>query len=903
MRRNFSCDLRCTFMSMKRFLWKFTKWFFGITVGLCLTISLLLYIFKDDIINYVVGEVNKNLNAKVTVSKIDLTFWATFPNVSLDFENVFIQDALPNATKNDTLLYSDLIRLKFNPIDLWNEKYDVQRAEIHPGTIQLKIDSNGQVNYDILKKSNNSEKSKFKLKLKEVQFDQIEFAYSNQATGQFYRTKVNNLNLSGEFTEKKFTLNAKSDLYINSLKSESVALLTNKPAEFDVQIKVDQEKNTFEIPNAVLLISKLPFQVSGVVNPEEIRFDVSAKKLRLEEVAAKLSNQLDRIDSFEGQGFFNFDLKIAGKNDKQVVPTMVCNFDIQNGSLREPTQKLKFTGINLKGKYSNEAGKNAEFLKLWNLKFNTSSGPFQGEFLLTNFALPHYEGKAKGNVDLTSIHGLFHLPQIDQISGNLDINSQFDIQTFVDELGEQQVNLDNCTASLILQNINASVINDTRTFKSLNGFVGIEGDEAAVQDVRVKIGQSDFKLNGIFQEIAPFIEKRGKLIANVDLQSNFIDVDDLSSKHIQKGVTTEPARDFVLPNNVDGTVLLNIGQLKYEKHHFNQLKSNLTVEERKLTFRDLTLQNAGATVNGNLVIEEKSPEYLVLQSVVESNNIYFKPLFQEWNNFDQEVITENNIAGKAHVNLQFQAPFDLRSGIIKNAIIAKAHISITDGALKSVSTFKSITESLKTSPVRFLLKKRNINDFEKKLLDLRFQTLENTIVIQNGKIEIPLMEIKSNALDIETFGWHTFDNQIDYHFAFRFRDLMAAQRETEFGIIEDDGTGLMIFMRMHGTTEKPIIEWDEKAKKEQAAENREAAKIEALSILKTEFGFRKNDTTIRLYQPIKKPTEELKIDFNNTKETPILEEQKESEIKKKLKEKINKLKESAKEEEIQFEVD
>jgi hypothetical protein len=888
---------------MKRFLWKLTKWFFGIIVGLCLTISLLLYIFKDDIINYVVEEVNKNLNAKVTVSKIDLTFWATFPNVSLDFNDVFIQDALPNATKRDTLLYSDLIRLKFNPIDLWNEKYDVKRVEIHPGTIQLKVDSKGKVNYDIVKKSKSSASSKFKLKLKEVQFDQIKFAYSNQATGQFYKTKVNQLNLSGEFTEKKFTLNAKSDLYINSLKSESIALLTNKRAEFDLQIKVNQEKNTFELPKTVLLISKLPFQVSGFVNPEQIKFDISAKKLKLAEVASKLSNQLDQINTFEGQGFFNFNLKIAGKNDKKVVPKMICNFDVQNGSLREPEQKLKFTGINLKGKYSNEAGKNAEFLKLWNLKFNTISGPFQGEFLLTNFTLPHYEGKAKGNVDLASIHGLFHLPQIDQITGNLDINSQFDIQTIQDESGQNELDFVKCSASLNLQNINASVINDTRTFKSLNGFVGIEGDEAAVQDIRVKIGKSDFKLNGIFQEIAPFIDKKGKLIANVDLQSNFIDVEDLSSKNSDKGAKIESEKAFVLPNNVDGTVLLNIGQLKYEKHLFNQLKSNLTVDERLLTFKELTLQNANATVNGDLVIEETSPEYLVLQSVLESNNIYFKPLFQEWNNFDQEVITENNIAGKAHINLQFKAPFDLRSGIIKNAIVAKAHISITDGALKSVSTFKSITESLKTSPVRFLLKKRNINDFEKKLLDLRFQTLENTIVIQNGKLEIPLMEIKSNALDIETFGWHTFDNQIDYHFAFRFRDLMTVERETEFGIVEDDGTGLMIFMRMHGTTDKPIIEWDEKAKKEQAKENREAAKLEALSILKTEFGFRKNDTTIGVYQPIKKPTEELRIDFNNAKETPTPEEPKESELKKKMREKINKLKESTKEEEIEFEVD
>ena len=150
---------------MKKRILKITKWFFGIVLGICLLITGALYFFKDEICGYVVGEVNKHLKAKVSVSEVDLTFWATFPNVSVDFNDVFIQDSYSNSTKRDTLLYSEQIRLKFNPIDIWNEDYKVKSIEVKPGSLQLKVRKNGETNYDILQESKDSSNSKFEVRL------------------------------------------------------------------------------------------------------------------------------------------------------------------------------------------------------------------------------------------------------------------------------------------------------------------------------------------------------------------------------------------------------------------------------------------------------------------------------------------------------------------------------------------------------------------------------------------------------------------------------------------------------------------------------------------------------------------------------------------------------------------
>jgi hypothetical protein len=90
-------------------------------LGIVALISVALWVFKDDICGLVVNEVNKQLKSKVIVGEVDLAFWGSFPNLSVDFNEVFIQDSYFGSTDLDTLLYSDRIRLKFNPMDIWRE--------------------------------------------------------------------------------------------------------------------------------------------------------------------------------------------------------------------------------------------------------------------------------------------------------------------------------------------------------------------------------------------------------------------------------------------------------------------------------------------------------------------------------------------------------------------------------------------------------------------------------------------------------------------------------------------------------------------------------------------------------------------------------------------------------------
>ena len=859
---------------MKKRLIKITIWFFGSLFALVLLISGSLYFFKDTICGYVISEVNLHLKAKVKVKKVDLAFWGSFPNLSVDFNSVFIQDSYEKSTSKDTLLYSERIRLKFNPLDIWNEKYNLKAIEVSPGTIKLKINSRGVNNFDILKEVKDTTQTKFNLKLEQVVFDKIRFSFKNDKSDQFYSTYLSTLNLEGAFSEKEFSLHSKSDLFINQAKSGAVSLISNKSANFDVNIIVNSEEGSFELSNALLYVSNLPFKVNGKIVDDYLNFRIQSENLNLEEVANNFSHSsIDNVKKFGGSGIVDFDVTIEGKTNSSSAPIVNCEFGINDGMLMEPSKGLKISNVFLKGHYSNKGGKYKENLTLSNISFLTIGGPFKGEIKVTHFDAPIIEGKAKGNINLNVAHNLFAFPEVDSIQGNIDLNSVFSVQTFYDSFGQSTYDIRKCEGDISLKNVGLKLKNDKRFFNQMNGSIYLRGDEVGLEKIGLKIGNSDLKIDGVFKNLIGFLRGENDLKAMVDISGDFIDIQDLSTVTKQEQISDE--KKWILPTNLDAGISLKAGEIKYENHRFKKFNGEMIVRNHLVEFSELSVQNANATMQGILTIEEKSPEIFTISTRLASNDIDFKSLFREWNNFEQDVIKEDNISGRANVRLEFSAPFDLKNGVMKNLIKSQISLKINEGKLKNVSTFKSITESLRSSAAKIILKKANINEFEKKLLDLKFDDFENTLIIKNGVLEIPLMTIKSNALDLTLKGKHGFDDKIDYRFSFNLRQIRKQKTDEEFGQIEDDNQGLNVYLKMFGDVSNPTFIWDQDAKKEQAKINREEAKKDAKSILKTEFGMFKNDTSVKTFKEEKKPKEELKIEFgNDKKEDPIDEPKK-----------------------------
>lgn len=855
---------------MKTFLRISVKWIVIPLLSICLLISGLVFFFKDRICGLVLTEVNTYLKAPLQVSDMDLVFWSSFPNLSVDLNQLYLRESFPNAQASDTLFYTERLRLTFNPLDIYQGKYHVKQVRVNPGKLAIRYNAQGKANFDILKPSPSKTKTDFNLSLKEVKIRGLRCVYENASSKQYLSTTFVNTRIKGDFSSESFVATAIGKMKLGRLKSGEITLLRNKNAEFDLALDVNQQIGLFSLKNAELSIEHLPFSVNGMVSPDRLKFTVQSKNIQLTQLVNELSlDAAKEVQSFKGSGKVDFHLELSGELSAVDPIGIDADFGIENGELTEPEHGLNIQDIQLTGKYSN-TGENGEYISMKNVRFRTAGGPFSGEMELREFDRPKVEGAAKGNVDLALIHSIFHLPSIDEVRGNLGIQTNFKLAT--NAAGELAV--DACSGQLELKNISLKLIADKRRFSEVNGRLFLRGNEAGIENTSLKLGSSDVKLNGVFENIFPYINGKGNLKTSVLLESKNLSVEDLGST--SKEMKIETGQVYSLPDNIQGEINLQIEKLRYGKHEFAHLISKMNIEHRRLHFPQMSLVNAEALLSGALIIEEKEPEKFILTTQIAGKNLKFKALFKEWENFDQTVIREQNISGRAEANLFFRAPFTLAKGITYSGIEAKIDLKVYNGHLKNVASFKDITESLKTKSGKLVLGKENIQQLEDKLKDVDFQTMENSIFIKNGQVEIPKMTIRSTALDMDVSGRHSFTDEIDYRFAFRFRDLKSVKSQTEFGEVMDDGTGIRLFLRMHGTLEKPIYEWDTEGRKAQAKEYRQEEKSQAKSMLKAEFGFFQKDSTVKTFVPKDVPKEDLKIKFGPASKQEFMEEKKQT---------------------------
>lgn len=825
-------------------------------IGLMLIVSALLLVFKDLIKDKAIQELNTYLNKKVHISYVDVGIWNTFPNLSIRFDNVLIHSRFNDEQTIDTALFAKELSLRFNPIEFFKGNYTVNKIGVSDALFSMEIKKDGTINYDFIKSQPDSINSSpdFYFELEAITLRNTSFRYLNHATKQDYATHIDEMHLNGAFSNTNYVLGASTNFHIKHIKNKELSLIKNKTATCNLSLNIDNSKNIVAVQDAGLTINSIPFAIDGKVTGDSIDFRIGAPEIHLKEFVKNFTlEELNLINDVNGDGDVNINVHIRGPIEATTSPAIDAHFFIKNGSLSD--NGFNITKLHAEGSYTNGVATKKEALTLNKLSFNSLGGKFEGHINVTDFNQPRLKGRAKGSVNLQLIHRLFGPFNLQSLEGLTTLDGSFDLRLNDPKYDPKNISIYDLRASASVENVNVIFKGEEQVYSIDDGEFVIRNQKAVLKHIHFKTKQTDLTIDGTFNQIADYFKKTKTLYIDASIESNYLDIHELSSS------TANNERNWLLPNDIDGKVHLDLKKVIYSDHTYENIKTRMLFEERALNFPYISGENAGSKIKGSLHINEQQPMVLYVNTQLTSPAIYFDQLFSEWNNFDQTTITAENISGHADVQLNFKGAFNLFTAeIYKDEFDATIDVSIKDGALLNVETFKEITESLKESSARLVISKEQINAFEKELLQLNFEELNNELKIENGVLYIPKMEIKSNALDLKLSGSHTFDNIVDYSFEFRFRELK--EKETsEFGEIIDDGTGFRVFLRMKGSIDDPTFSWDKEAQRQLRQENREQAKEDFKSVLKTGLGINKKDTTIQEYKTSTKPEEKMIVTY------------------------------------------
>jgi len=262
----------------------------GFVVGGMLTLLIILtiavnYFFKDQLIRYAIGQINSQVNAKISIRKVDFSLWKQFPNASVEFSNILLQSSNKykevNSIKGqDTLLVAEKIFLEFNLIKLLEQHYDLERLNIQNGYVQLKVDPNSTMNFDILQKTNKPADDGIKLELSNLIFSNTLIEYIDKRSSVKFSGKTDELLIKGNFGSSQIKLNFRSKLVVHQLSVYNINYLSNKSVILNCNLTVADK--VYKFKESYCTISGLKFLTDCEIKmdgKEDIRMVVDGKKL------------------------------------------------------------------------------------------------------------------------------------------------------------------------------------------------------------------------------------------------------------------------------------------------------------------------------------------------------------------------------------------------------------------------------------------------------------------------------------------------------------------------------------------------------------------------------------------------------------------------------------------------
>lgn len=789
----------------------------------------LVFIYEEEVVNLIIKELNKHLKTEVRIDpkNIDLTIIKSFPDCALEFKELTAMDA-KEFESQDTLLYAKRLALAFNIKDLFNKNYTIKKIELSDAQCHLKIDKKGNANYIVWKSdSTSSGNDSLKFALEKISLTAVDVTLKDSKHKIKLKTSVKELSFKGNFNKDNYTLISDGSAYVNLFQVEKVKYVQNKNVKFDIEFDVTGSTYTIRKSETSINYTQLVSNGAFVIKDSLISLDVNfnGKNLDISSTLSLLPEKFqNQIHDYESDGEFYASGECHYKNGQPFI--LKSDFGIKKATITYKEKNTTLTNVNLLGNIT--VNENRSNLTLKNISASLNNNTFTGDVELMNFKDPYLKLKLAANTKLEDLISFYPIDTLENLSGTINLNAE--IEGLISEMKA------NAYSPSIKASGNAVIADLKATFKQTDKHINIPEGKLELNDRNVKVynlklirGNSDVMLMGELPNFLAYLfDPKEPLTVVAQVTSDKIELEDFL---FGAGKSSENAA-INIPDNLDFNVSINVKHLTFAKFVADNIKGNMLLKNQKIALKDVSLNATDGEVKLN-AFADASGENLKVSADCDLTGLNIQKLFTQLNNFGQTTIQDNNLKGFVTAGINFSGTWDKTLKADLNSINLTSSILIERGELIG---FK---------PLESLAKYIDVNE----LKHIKFSTLQSAVEIKNRVITIPKTSIKSNAINLELWGKHTFENQIDYHIQLLLSEIIAKRPkknkefDEELSLVENDPENRRsVFIVMTGPIDNPTIKYDRKGAKEKIKEDIKQEKQNLKQILKEEFGFFKKDS-------------------------------------------------------------
>jgi hypothetical protein len=840
---------------------------FGVILFLISAIACVVAVkfYGDDLQKYVMEEVNERIDTKVHVESVSVRIFHRFPSISMILGDITVWsshnfNAREFGTGADTLLSAQKISLSFNLFGIIRKKYNIRQVEISNGNLHILIDQAGEGNYMLQGKKKSSKKSSRLVDIGNLRLTNFQVLLDNHAKQLKSSGYLDQMELNGRFSGKNTQIRGNMKGFLGEISNKGILYASER--QIGARLNLDVEDSVYTIEAGQLQIDRIIADMEGKLYPHrdrgiEMNLTATARNLEIHEVLDLLPGGLTRsLSGIRGSGILQVSSRVTGIASSTRTPRIEADFETSRANLFWERLPFSVKNLNLTGSYSNGGEFNpvTTTLNIESVSAVIGTDHLSGRAGIRNFYDPVFSFELKGDIHPEQWIEWYDGIPLQEADGT--VVTDIRVEGSLDRLrprGHRFLEFD-ITGGISLEEVSARINQDGASFEEVNGSVHIDNDfwESSFTG---KFGESDFDLSGTgLNLLSALIKENETLVASASFRSGHLDLQQILDQFPREESGEVSAIRF--PDHFDLRLDFVINDFVKDRFEASNVRGLAFYDAPAFFIDSLTMQAMEGTLRGSfgLVQDLKGDIYTNVKASL--HNLDIRQLFYVFNDFGQNQLTYDHLEGTISGNSVFSAEFDSTFTIRPGKILSENDIIIRDGELNNFAPILALSRFIELEELR----------------NIRFETLENTILIRDNQVVIPVMDIRSSAIDLSASGIHDFENLYDYRLKLKLSELLYKKARgpgsREFEEAEDESDTRTLFLRIYNEGSGPSVEMDREKTAQKIREDLKEEKAELKGILNEELGlFNRNKEVTRQRDRTEKEEEMFRFEFSDETDT------------------------------------
>lgn len=826
----------------KKALWKrILKWSGISFLLLLITIIALPFIFEKQIFEKVKSVINDNLNAKFECADYGLTLISTFPNFTLELNNVSLEGV--EEFQGVKLLKSESIVFTIDIYSvLWGDQIDIKKIGLKKTDVNVIVLENGKANYDIAKPDSvkvkngvDTAESKFDLKIREYYLENSNITYDDRA-GDMY-ARIANLNHSGtgDFTQDLFEFKTTTTADTINFTYGGIPYMKNTKLDSKLDFDMDMKNMKFTFkPDDYVKLNELDLAFNGfLAMPADMDMDInfSAKQTDFANIYS-LVPAIYTADykSIKFGGKTEFKGFVKGKLSESSMPAFNLDLGVQDGSFQYPGLPKSASGIQVKANVNSKGALDMDDIVVDIAKFNCNLGGNSiAAFLhlVTPMSDPGIKAGLDAHFNLATLKDVVPVDKNSALTGEIDTDVKIDGRMSTIEKGDYE----NFKASgkILAKNI---------TYK----------DEASKTDVNLKVmefifapthlelaqfdaqmDQTQIAASGKMNNYLAYLLKGETLKGEFKLNSPLLDFNSLMGETAatENGTTGTTASEngttatastessvLEIPKNIHFVMQSTIGKIIYPNTpgkpniELTNLFGQISLVEGVLNLDDLKFNTLDASVKMNGSYDSRDVMNPDVKFNFDIANLDIKKAGETYNIIEKLAPIASKCTGKISTKLDFNTKLNNKMEPDYNTMFGKGTLSTKSIYIEGFEPLNKLADKLKIKS----LAKQNI------------ENINMSYKFENGRVYVDPYDVVINKYKTSIAGSTGFDQTIEYVMnmaiprsefggaANGVLDEMMTKANSKAGTNITVGDIINVQAKIGGTLTDPKIETDMKEK-------------------------------------------------------------------------------------------